>query len=366
MSRVSSPLLFLCGVAIMWTGLRGATVWWMGDDARSAAMRTRSQSEDGGPARGYASHGLAIAPSPGFREPSVRAARWSARVPPRPPSPLAHVHIAGVRPFADPSIPAPAFPIKSAPVVVGAARDVGSDGPAEQPSPDPPAQPLREPAAGAPVGRAGSSDRWTLSTWAFARPDRAPSSLGQGLLGGSQVGVRAARRFGRAEAYVRAVSSGRLGDGIEGAAGLAVRPARSMPIALAAERRQQMTGDGGRSAFAAMATGGVSDVPLPLRLRLDGYGAVGIVGMQRRDLFVEGSAVARRPVVRLAGTEIEAGAGIWAAAQPGIARVDAGPSASALFPLNGIRARLSIDWRQRVAGDAAPQSGPAVTLAADF
>ena len=197
----------------------------------------------------------------------------------------------------------------------------------------------------------------------------APTTLGQGLLGGSQAGVRAAWRLdrdGRAEVYVRVVSSGRLGDGVEGAAGLSVQPVRGLPVRLSVERRQQLVGRGGRSAFAALASGGVGDVPLPLNFRLDGYAAAGVVGVGRRDLFAEGSATVRRPIVEVGPVEIDAGAGAWAAVQPDLERVDVGPSVSARWPIGELRPRLSVDWRQRVAGDAAPQSGVAVTLAADF
>ena len=44
-------------------------------------------------------------------------------------------------------------------------------------------------------------------------------------------------------------------------------------------------------------------------------------------------------------------------------RVDVGPRVS--MPV-GRGMRVHVDWRQRVAGSAAPGSGPALTLAADF
>ena len=212
-------------------------------------------------------------------------------------------------------------------------------------------------------------DRWTLSAWGFVRPMSAPTPLGQGLLGGSQAGARGAWRIdrrGQAEVYARLVSSGRLGDGAEGALGVSLQPLRAVPVRLSVERREQIVGSGGRSAMATFASGGVSEVRLPLRMRLDGYAAAGVVGLRRRDLFAEGSVTVRRPVVRIGPVDLDAGVGAWGAVQPDLERIDVGPGISARWRLGGVSPRLSIDWRQRVVGDAAPQSGVAVTLAADF
>jgi hypothetical protein len=54
---------------------------------------------------------------------------------------------------------------------------------------------------------------------------------------------------------------------------------------------------------------------------------------------------------------------MWGGVQPGLYRVDAGPRLSMKVRSN---MRVHLDWRQRLAGNAEPRSGPAVTLAADF
>lgn len=230
---------------------------------------------------------------------------------------------------------------------------------------------LPVPLSASPIlpGTGPRPDRWTLSGWAFVRPMAGPVPLGQGLLGGSQAGLRAARRIdraGRLEIYARAVSSGRLGDGAEGALGLSVQPLRVVPMRISVERRQAVIGSGARSAMAAFASGGVSDMALPAGARLDGYAAAGVVGLRQRDLFAEGTLVARRRVVAVGPVEFDAGIGAWGAIQPDLERIDIGPSLSARWRLGSVSPRLSVDWRQRVAGDAAPTSGVAVTLAADF
>jgi len=61
------------------------------------------------------------------------------------------------------------------------------------------------------------------------------------------------------------------------------------------------------------------------------------------------------------------GGGVWGGAQKGAARLDIGPSATMTIGLGeSAAARLGLDWRFRVAGDAAPASGPALTLSAGF
>ena len=53
-------------------------------------------------------------------------------------------------------------------------------------------------------------------------------------------------------------------------------------------------------------------------------------------------------------------------AQPGVERVDIGPEMQIRSPLPNIPARIAVEWRERIAGRAAPSSGLAITLAADF
>jgi hypothetical protein len=215
-----------------------------------------------------------------------------------------------------------------------------------------------------------AAKKWSRSAWAYVRPDMARGPrFDLARLGGSQIGLRVARRMdrsGQASLFARIVSSGAIGDGLEGAAGLTFQPSHSVPVALVIERREQLAGTGGRSAFAAYATGGASNVSLSQGWTLDAYGAAGVVGGARRDPFGEGSAVVARRLTSVAGVDVEAGVGAWGAAQPGATRLDVGPRLSARLPIGNARPLLAIDWRQRVAGDAAPASGVALTLAADF
>jgi len=60
------------------------------------------------------------------------------------------------------------------------------------------------------------------------------------------------------------------------------------------------------------------------------------------------------------------GAGAWGGAQKDAQRADIGPTLRLDTRLGKVPTRVSVDWRLRVAGDAAPGSGVAVTVATGF
>ena len=208
-------------------------------------------------------------------------------------------------------------------------------------------------------------DRLQLSSWALLRSQQTgiagSSSLATGgQLGASQAGARLVYNFNRQLALTARASSevGRRGG--EVAAGVRVHPLVNIPLWLTAERRQAIGRyGGGRSAFALFLEGGIYEQPLPWRFSLNGYLQGGVVGLKSRDLFVDGGFAVTRPVYR----QFSAGFGIWGGAQPGLYRVDAGPRLTMQVRRN---VKVHLDWRQRVAGNARPGSGPALTLAGDF
>lgn len=216
-----------------------------------------------------------------------------------------------------------------------------------------------------------TANRWSAAAWLFHRQGglQAPALSGSGQLGGSQAGVRIARRLdnaGRWEVYGRATASGGDRLSAEGAIGVSFQPAAPIPVRLSAERRQRLTGPDGRNAFALFAVGGVSDRAVTDHIRVDGYAAAGVVGARRRDAFAEGWLRAGYRVADGDAVTVDIGAGSWGAAQPDASRLDIGPSASATFQTGRVRSRLSLDYRQRVMGDATPGSGLAVTLSSGF
>ena len=188
-----------------------------------------------------------------------------------------------------------------------------------------------------------------------------PALAPGGTLGGSQAGARISYRLGGGLAL-----SGRLylplrrPAGAEAAAGLDWRPVASIPVNLLAERRQALGGEG-RSAFALTLYGGVA-LALPRGLRLDVYGQAGVVGIK-----------SARPVRRRRGracprrsARSRSALGARGAAQPGAARLDAGPGLSYRLPLRGanvrLAGRLALPRRRRRRAGLRPRAH----LAADF
>jgi hypothetical protein len=225
--------------------------------------------------------------------------------------------------------------------------------------------PVVTPGQSVPALPGNKIDRLQLTMWAYLRspqvtsPPR-PSLATGGMLGGSQAGARLFYNLNRQIAAVLRFSSDVSRRGGEAALGVRVQPLQSIPVWITAERRQAIGKYGdGRSAFAAFAEGGVYDRPLAGGFTLSGYAQAGVVGLKRRDMFADGGLTVTRPVYK----RFSAGFGVWAGAQPGLYRVDVGPRVTMRVRDN---IRVHFDYRQRVAGNALPGSGPAVTLAGDF
>jgi hypothetical protein len=200
-------------------------------------------------------------------------------------------------------------------------------------------------------------DRWSGSAWAILRPGgRATPFASQ--LGGSQAGARLSYRIGGGiSAYARA-SAAIDSRQQEGALGLDWQPTRA-PVHLIVERRIGIAGIPGGTAAGVI--GGIGPTAIGHGLTAEAYGQGGVILRDRAEGFADGALRLTRTV-----GPIDLGIGAWGAAQRGAARLDLGPTLGAAIPVAGQRLRLSVDWRQRLAGDARPGSGPALSLGADF
>ena len=216
---------------------------------------------------------------------------------------------------------------------------------------------------------AASRDRWRGSAWALWRDGSSPSAdaIPAGRLGGSQVGMRidydlTPRSSGRASLYGRVSTALNRPASPEAAFGIGWQPARTIAITLAAERRVAL-GKGARDANALLAIGGFGPTPVLPGLEAEAYAQSGVVGFHSRDLFADGKLSLLSPV---SGSPLKLGGSISGGAQPDVERLDIGPELQIRLPLPNVSARMSAEWRQRVAGRASPPSGIAVTLGADF
>jgi hypothetical protein len=280
-------------------------------------------------------------------EASERAVRSAMFVPPR-----RAVFAGRVETSAAPSIPPPAARGAVDPPKESASYTLGLLGMIRYGAPEPPPATAR---------------RWSASGWAIMRGSGPGGGVATPQLGGGQAGIRIARAL---DASGRVAIAARVASALdtrqqEGALGIEWRPTR-LPIRVVGERRFGLANQRGGTAIGAV--GGVSEQPLPTGFRLDGYAQVGAVLRDRAEGYADGAVRVARPVLRSdGGTVLSLGVGAWGAAQRGAQRLDVGPAAMLEVPLGEApRLRIALEWRQRIAGEARPGSGPALSIGADY
>jgi hypothetical protein len=212
----------------------------------------------------------------------------------------------------------------------------------------------------------------SVSAWAILRPaSSGPILATNGQLGASQAGIRIQqpllRRGERSLIALNLRLSAPLDQnlGREAGIGLVTRPVRRIPVELIFERRVALD-RGGRNAIAVIAAGGFDDKPLISKVSLSGYAQAGMVGFVRNDGFIDGALRIEQPLFDSHHTGLRVGAGLWSAAQPGVARIDVGPILAIKQRVGSANLRISAEYRWRVAGQARPASGPALSIGTDF
>lgn len=328
------PIRFVATVAIGWATMRVMLLWPEGatlPEAIEAANPLRPA--EAAPARRIAEVAASTAPAPPamVRTGTAPAARLPAT--PTPPPPMAGYAMLNLLSF-------------------GTEQDVTERAEALPRIPAPPAM----------LPDRATPDRWEASAWLVTRRG---TGVGGTMLGGDQAGLRIARRLdrrGRVAFYGRATTP-LAGTGRELALGIEWRPWRA-PMRFLAEQRIAL--DGGRSGPAVAVVGGFSGIDLPFAFELEGYAQGGAVKRARVEPFADGALRITRPAVAVGDAQLALGAGAWGAAQRDAARIDIGPTAVTTLPISGQAVRIALDWRERVAGNAQPGSGPALTLGADF
>lgn len=338
------PLRFLALCLTLWVGVRVAVLWPHFESAADVLRAVvpgavLAKTRDGPVMAASPPIGKAEQPRSGA---AARVLRW--RVPRRPDPTRIALALLGLVRYGDPQPVVQAEPLPATPLLPGLPRPVGVGTAAARPLPS----------------------RWSASAWLLARGGSglAPGGLG-GQLGGSQTGVRIAYTINRKRRLALAgrVSSP-LGSGLrEAAFGVEWQPTR-LPLRLVGEQRFALSGGHGGSALALV--GGVGPTRLPLGFRLEAYGQAGVIRRTTTEAYGDGAVRIAHPAATISGVRVDVGAGAWGGAQRGAARLDLGPSLAFAIPLGKHALRLGFDWRERVAGDARPGSGPALTLGADF
>ena len=211
-----------------------------------------------------------------------------------------------------------------------------------------------------------------ISAWAILRPAGSGLNLAtNGQLGASQAGVRIQQPLLHIGQRLPIVLNLRVSApldqklGREAGVGLGARPVKEVPVELILERRVALD-RGGRNAFAVIAAGGFDDKRLVSKVSISGYAQAGIVGFAGNDGFVDGALRVEQALLDRDHTGLRVGAGLWGAAQTGVARIDVGPILAVKQRLGAVNLRISAEYRWRVAGQARPASGPALSIGTDF
>ncbi len=228
------------------------------------------------------------------------------------------------------------------------------------------------------------SDRWSLDAWAFWRQGSNSGLISQGrvpVYGASQAGavlqyrvVPSSRHDPRA--YVRAYRALVSNGESEAALGVSARPISAMPLRLHGEVRVTEGRFDTEVRGAAFATTEIPPLSLPVGAKAEVYAQGGYVGGDSSTAFVDGQLAVTREVAKFdlaksQSARVSVGGGAWAGYQGAgqaadVHRVDLGPTARLDVRIGQVPARLSVDWRERVSGDAAPSSGVAATISTRF
>ncbi|WP_152553517.1 hypothetical protein [Erythrobacter longus] len=232
-----------------------------------------------------------------------------------------------------------------------------------------------------------SSDRWMLDAFGFFRQGSNAVTIPQGrrpIYGASQVAANLQWRARPSSShdprvYARAYHALVTGGETELAAGVSALPLGSVPVRLYGELRATRNPQLSNGAISAQtnlrpAAYAATELPpqkLPLALSLEAYGAGGYVGGNADTYFIDGQAAVTRRLLQLGksgspSASVSLGAGVWGGAQKDARRVDIGPTLRFDVDIGNLPARVSVDYREQVAGDAEPDSGVAATVSTRF
>ncbi|MFV1920661.1 hypothetical protein VPH46_14690 [Sphingomonas sp. MJ1 (PH-R8)] len=337
MKGAGRPIKFLLLVLVGWTGAR-ATLLWPG--AELAAVAEASETPAG-------LSPMPAAPLFAFPQPSGHPRFVDATSPERV--------LPGLR---DPGV-SPVFHSAAATI-----SSISESAPGATRTPQVTTSP--EPAL-ALVAQPQAPRRWSASAWLVARGGSmaGDGAFGPAQLGGSQAGARIRYALTRTLALSGRLSSPLRGVGKEAGLGIEWQPLKlPLPVSILLERRLAL--DSGPDGTGLGAIAGINPTPVVGRLQVEGYGQAGVVLRARREPYADGAVRLLHPVSSGKRLQVALGAGAWGGAQRGASRLDIGPSLVATVPTGGPKLRLAAEWRQRVAGNAAPGSGPALTLGTDF
>jgi hypothetical protein len=249
-------------------------------------------------------------------------------------------------------------------------------------------QEARPLSAAEPLAQRGpATNRWFLDVYGFYQQGSGDLSVTQGpkpIYGASQLAANLqwrAKPSSRHDPriYARAYHALVTGGESELATGVSALPVGEVPVRLYGElraTRNPAISDEGIPARTSLRPTAflATEIPpqkLPFGFSLEAYGAGGYVAGNASTYFLDGQAVASRELAKIGRSGIGSGAvslgaGVWGGAQEGAQRVDVGPTLRFDVNIGEMPARVSVDYREQIAGDAEPDSGVAATVSTRF
>lgn len=216
--------------------------------------------------------------------------------------------------------------------------------------------------------------RWSGQAWTLLRDGGGTLAAASPVLGGGQSGANlgyildplAKRPLALVARVAVPNSSGSVRpiDVTQFALGVEWQPVRGVRVSA---ERLIAGGPYARNDFALRLGGGASGERA--RLAWSGYGEAGVIGLKRGDAYAGGEAKLGWHGPALGRFDWTAGGGVWGSAQWAggwSTRLDAGPTLAIRLPLGRASLTAAADYRFRLAGNALPGSGPAVTLSTAF
>jgi len=365
-----SPLVLLVMLLAGWSG--GRALWWENPFASDLGLAGARSLIAAAPAPLSGNEGdaglMPTAPAPAAAVAAglpLTARRAGGLLLPQPPGAPARATTGGA--LAD----APAL----------AALPAGEGAPPAPRASAVPAVPAVPPFLPAPMrpGGAAPAGRWSLDAWAFWRQGSDAALVSEGrvpIYGANQAGAVLQYRLAPASArdprlYARAYRALVQRGESEVAAGASLRPLPRVPVRVAGELRYTDAAFFADVRPAAFAMTELAPLRLPLGAQIEAYGQAGWVGGAGATPFADGFAALTRELpqaARLGDTALRLSLGMaaWGGAQRDAERLDMGPTLRLDAQIGKVPARLMIDWRARVAGDASPGSGVAATLSTGF
>ncbi len=360
--RRGQPVIVFLAVALGWIAMRAA-IWsnpLVHDATRIDAGAIGAEFADAAPV--LPSNGVsALAPKASV--PLARAAEYAKRKS-RTDPPLPNWQM-------QPETVGPHVAVRSEGqrvVLASAAFASSADAPSE------PTTEIDDAAERSPV-YSGRSTRWHVDGWyawragsgqprVVAGGPRAPAY--GGTQGGLVVRYDLAANARRPQLYVRTTHAPAPPSQADVAIGLGLRPVAGIPVHIQAEARATRMLGQTEVRPAVVAISELAPADAPLGFRVEAYAQAGYVGGREATAFVDGQVRVDRALLTLGMADLRLGGGAWGGAQKYTERLDVGPGLTLDLREAGVPARLSLDYRMRVAGRAQPNNGPALTFSTGF